>query len=107
MKATTLLSEYLRADFIKDSGPRTYKIKDWEIAEFKDEKTDRIEKKLALRLDDDSKLLLNKENTRNLIEGFGTDETDDWIGRTFEAYFDPHVTFGGKRVGGLRVKVDA
>ena len=57
--------------------------------------------------DDDTKLLLNKENTRNLIEGFGTDETDDWVGRTFEAYYDPSVTFGGKRVGGLRVRVIA
>ncbi len=104
MKATTLLSEYLRAEIIKESGPRLYTIKNLAIVELTDEKTNRVERKLAVIVDDDVKVLLNKQNTRNLIECFGTDETDEWIGRSFEAYFDPQVTFGGKRVGGLRVR---
>ena len=105
MKASTLLSEFLKADTLKESGPQTYTIKDWEITEFKNEKTDRLERKLTLIVDSDQKLLLNKENTRTLIDGYGTDETDEWIGRVFEAYHEPNVSFGGKRVGGLRVRI--
>ena len=104
MKASTLLSEYVKADTVKESGPQAFKIKDWEVVEFKDEKTDAIQKKMALLVDDDQKVVLNKENTRTLIEIFGTDETDEWVGRTFEAYHDPSVRFAGKKVGGLRVR---
>ena len=107
MKASTLLSEFLKADALKESGPQTYTIKDWEITEFKDDKSGKLEKKLTLIVDDDQKLLLNKENTRTLIEAFDTDETDDWVARSFEAYFEPNVTFAGKRVGGLRIRVPA
>ncbi len=107
MRVTTLLSEFIKSETIKTSGPQTYTIKDWELVEFKDPKTDRIEKKLALVVDDGQKLLLNKENARTLIEGFGTDETDQWVGRQFEAHHEPSVQFGGKRVGGTRVKVAA
>ena len=80
-------------------------IKDWELVEFKDQKTDTLQKKLALIVDDDQKFLLNKENTRTLIDAFGTQETDEWVGRFVEVYFEPNVTFGGKRVGGLRVRI--
>lgn len=104
MKATTLLSEYIKSDTVKQSGPMVLKITDWEVVEFKDEKSGRTDKKLALAVDNGQKLVLNVENSRTLIEGFG-DETDDWIGRTLEAYFEPNVTFGGKKVGGLRVRV--
>ena len=105
MKASTLLSEYLKTDTIRASGPTHFTIKDYEIAEFKDEKTGKLVKKLALVVGDDQpQILLNKENNRTLIEAFG-DETDAWIGKTMEVYFDPKVMFGGKKVGGLRVRV--
>lgn len=105
MKASTLLSEFIKSDSVKASGPVIFTIKDWEVVEFKDPKTDRVEKKLALIVDDDQRLLLNKENARTLIDGFETDETDEWVGRQFEAYYEPDVRFGGKRVGGLRVRM--
>ena len=104
MKATTLLSEFIKSEIVKQSGPMLLKITDWEVVEFKDEKSGRTDKKLALAVDNGQKLVLNVENARTLIDGFG-DETDDWIGRTLEAYFEPNVTFGGKKVGGLRVRL--
>ena len=103
MKATTLLSEYLRPDTLKESGPMRFTIKNWEIAEFENDSA--VQRKLALIVDDDQKVVCNKENMRTLIDAFGTDETDEWIGRTFTAYFEPNVTFAGKKVGGLRVRV--
>ena len=105
MKASRLLSDYIKTETVKQSGPMHLKIKDCEIVEFKDDKSGTLDKKLALVVDTDQKLILNKENNRTLIEGFGTDETDDWIGRTVEAYYEPDIQFGGKRVGGLRLRL--
>ena len=35
---------------------------------------------------------------------FGSDETDEWIGRKIVVFVDPTVQFGGKIVGGVRVR---
>lgn len=104
MKASTLLSEFITSDQLKESGPQTFTIKDWEIGEFKDKETGKVAKKLVLIVDEDRKLSLNKTNTRTLIEEYGTEETDEWIGRVFEAYYDPDVTFMSKKTGGTVVR---
>lgn len=107
MKASTLLSDYLKTDTIRASGPVTFTIKDYEVAELQDEKTQTVVKKLALLVGEDQpKVLLNKENNRVLIDAYG-DETDGWIGKPVEVYFDKEVKFGGKKVGGLRVRIPA
>jgi hypothetical protein len=35
---------------------------------------------------------------------FGTDETDEWVGKQCTLYTDPTIMFAGKKTGGLRVK---
>ena len=49
-------------------------------------------------------MVLNKGNATTLAEHFG-DDTSTWPGKTIEVYTDPSVTFQGKRVGGVRVRV--
>ena len=49
-------------------------------------------------------MILNKGNAAALCESYG-DDTDFWIGKPVEIYVDPSVMFGGKRVGGLRIRV--
>ena len=106
MRATKYLSEFLKADTIRLSGPQEFEITGVEETEFKDEKTGKLVRKLVLLFGDDQpKLTLNSTNTRELIEAFGTDDTDDWIGKTIQVVYDKNVTFGGKKVGGLRVAV--
>jgi hypothetical protein len=51
-------------------------------------------------------MILNKGNAVTIAETFG-DDTDAWVGKTIEVFTDPGVMFGGKRVGGLRVRVPA
>jgi hypothetical protein len=54
--------------------------------------------------DADSKpLILNNTNWMALEDLYG-DESDHWIGQPVELYKDPTVMFGGKRVGGVRVR---
>jgi hypothetical protein len=44
-------------------------------------------------------------NRRALVRMFGAD-TRNWRGKTVHLYHDPSVKFGGKQVGGLRIKLE-
>lgn len=48
-------------------------------------------------------LILNKGNASILCDLFG-DDSNQWHGEQIEIYVDANVMFGGKRVGGLRVR---
>ena len=52
----------------------------------------------------DKPLVLNSTNIQLAERAFGSDETDDWIGRQIVLYVDHNVSFGGKIVGGIRVR---
>lgn len=49
-------------------------------------------------------LVLNSTNINACVQALGTDETDDWIGKQVVLYNDPNVSFGGKIVGGIRIR---
>jgi hypothetical protein len=48
-------------------------------------------------------MVLNRGNADAVTEIVGTDEMDDWSGHKVVIYVDRNVTYGGKRVGGLRI----
>ena len=62
------------------------------------------ETKWVLALAELKPLILNATNIRRLVAAFGTQETDDWVGRSIVVYDDPEIEFGGKIVGGVRLK---
>jgi hypothetical protein len=49
-------------------------------------------------------LVLNPTNLQLCAKAFDSDDTDDWIGKKIGLYHEPNVSFGGKLVGGIRVK---
>ena len=50
-------------------------------------------------------MVLNSTNIQLMAKACGSEDTDDWVGKKVTIYVDPNVSFGGKLVGGLRVKV--
>ncbi len=50
-------------------------------------------------------MVLNSTNLQLLAKACGSEESDDWIGKKVTIYADPNVSFGGKLVGGLRIKL--
>jgi hypothetical protein len=54
-------------------------------------------------VESDKGLILNRSNWSTLAELFG-DDSDLWRGRKIVVFHDPGVMFGGKRVGGLRLR---
>jgi hypothetical protein len=51
----------------------------------------------------DRGLLLNKTNIR-LVAAFLGNDTNTWMGRQIVIYNDPTVAFGGRTVGGIRLR---
>ena len=52
----------------------------------------------------DKPLVLNSTNIQLCAKVFNSEETDDWIGKKVVLYTDPNVSYGGKIVGGIRVR---
>jgi len=51
----------------------------------------------------DKPLVLNSTNM-HIVGAIYGDDTDGWMGKKIVLYHDPNVSFGGKLVGGLRVR---
>ena len=63
------------------------------------------EYKWAVRFQEFNKLMvLNSTNIKIAEKVFGSDNTDDWIGKEIVLFADDNVSFGGELVGGLRFK---
>jgi hypothetical protein len=78
--------------------------------EFTDKETGVVEKRVCVFFNASDKpvdlakaLVLNATNKDVLRKLFGP-ETDEWIGKSVTLYSDPSVMFGGRRVGGIRVR---
>jgi len=51
-------------------------------------------------------MIVNNTNWMTCEDAWG-DDSDNWLGKSVELYFEPSVMFGGKRVGGVRVRISA
>jgi hypothetical protein len=49
-------------------------------------------------------MVLNSTNGQLIAKIVGSDETDDWSGKQIVLYHDPNISFGGRLVGGIRVR---
>ena len=49
-------------------------------------------------------MVLNNTNAQIIASILKSEETDDWVGQKIVLYDDPNVSFGGKLVGGIRVR---
>ncbi len=49
-------------------------------------------------------MVLNSTNGQIIASITKSEETDNWIGQKIVIYDDPNVSFGGKLVGGIRVR---
>lgn len=52
----------------------------------------------------DKGLVLNSTCGQLIAQALKSEESDDWVGKQVVLYDDPSVSFGGKLVGGIRVR---
>lgn len=50
-------------------------------------------------------MIVNRTNFGTIEDAYG--DTDDWIGKPIEVYFDGSIMFKGKKTGGVRVRIPA
>jgi len=63
------------------------------------------ETRLVLYFDGQKKgLVLNTANAEALAEITGTEEYEQWSDIPIELYVDPDVKYGGKKIGGIRIR---
>ena len=71
---------------------------------FEDELPGESRKKLIAKFAEFEKpMVLNSTNIKRLVKMFGTTDTGQWRGEV-TLYVDHNIEFGGRTVGGLRVK---
>ena len=49
-------------------------------------------------------MVMNWTNLQLAAKACGSEETDEWTGKQVVLYEDPNVSFGGKLVGGIRIR---
>ena len=52
-------------------------------------------------------LVLNNSNGETLLEMTGTEDPNEWKDVALQLYVDPDVTYGGKKIGGIRIRKPA
>ena len=52
----------------------------------------------------DKPMVLNSTNGQIIAAITGSEDTDNWTGKQIVLFDDPNVSFGGKLVGGIRVR---
>lgn len=65
------------------------------------------ELKYILNFKECKPMVLNPTNAQLIAMATGSEETDDWKGKKVTLWNDKSVSFGGKIVGGIRVKPEA
>jgi hypothetical protein len=97
--ASAFPSKYLRAADL--GGRKTFVIESVAVEDLGDE-----EFKPVVHFEGGKAWVLNKTNATTLIEGFGSSESEDWIGKPV-ILFEAKTDFGGKRVPCIRCEVPA
>ena len=94
-------SKYLKASDLPESGSQSFVIEKVTIEEIGKEK----EQKPVLHFEDENKgMVCNKTNARTIAKVTGSDEFEDWPGKTISLY-RAEVEFGGEMVESIRVKL--
>ena len=95
-------SKYLKQDDVSEGALFTVKhLQRQNVAQ----EGEPAENKYVMYFDEAEKgLVMNSTNIQLAERAFGSDETDDWLGKKIVLYVDPNVSFGGKIVGGIRLR---
>jgi hypothetical protein len=103
MKIGKYISPYLKADDLPT--PKTLTIESSEIVSFKGEDGEPDRDSVLLKFAEvDQGIVAGKPSLKQLVEIFGTDETDEWIGKRVVAFVDKNVQFKGKKMACIRFR---
>lgn len=100
-------SDWLSKDDIQDAGGSLVATIDRVDGEdIKDIQSGKNKRLPVLHFKEELKpfILSANVNWDTVEQAYGPD-TDEWSGKKLEFFFDPNVSFGGKRTGGVRIRI--
>ena len=98
---------FLKQEDLHGKSPRAV-IASVDLEEVKDTDSGKLEKKLVMHfVGKDKALILNRTNCEAMEAICGTDDYGAWVGHAVVLFTDPTVKFGGKTVGGLRIRANS
>jgi hypothetical protein len=97
-------SQYVKKEDLMGGNDRGYTIQDIDVVEFGSASKGDLKRLPQLVLDNKELFTLNVTNTRILINHFG-DNMQDWKGRRIALAYDESIQFGGRMVGGIRLRI--
>jgi hypothetical protein len=63
------------------------------------------EKKWVMHFNEfENGMVMNSTNLQLAAQALGSEETDEWVGKQIVVFSDPNVSFGGKLIGGIRIR---
>jgi hypothetical protein len=75
------------------------------IIKIREVKVTKSDQPVAVFFDgDNNRPWLPSKGMRRILAGAWGQESNDWIGKHAELYFEPSVMYAGKEVGGIRIK---
>lgn len=95
-------SQYLKQDDVHDE-PRVFEIEDVRKITITGDRGPEEVPVMHFK-DEEKKLIVIPTNWDVIEEAYGP-ESDGWAGRRVELYRDASVSYGGKRTGGLRLRI--
>jgi hypothetical protein len=102
----TVFGSYLKQEDLQGKQARVV-IGSVVIEEIQGDNNKKESKPVAHFVGKDKGLVLNKTICAELESITGTDDIDNWGGTPVILFVDPNVMYGGKKVGGIRVKAVA
>lgn len=95
---------FINAELIGSVGAeRVVTIKDIDLAEVFNQKSNSKDKKQTLFLEECKPMVLNKTNTKSLMKIFGSDDPQKCVGHKITLYVAP-VKVAGQQTTGIRIK---
>lgn len=95
-------SKYLKKEDVGQGKLLTIKSIRQENVAREDQEADN--KYILMFREEEKGLVMNSTNIQLCAMACGSQETDEWIGRQIVLFEDPSVSFGGKLVGGIRIR---
>lgn len=99
---SALLDKNFKGESVKGQSPLRLTIKVVKAAEVGMDKT---VKPVVYFVEDPRGLVLNTTKFNDLVEAHGTRDADNWVGAGVELFFDPNVSYQGKKCGGVGMKI--
>ncbi len=101
------IGELTNSKFLKQSdidSPKLWTISDVKKQNVAPENKDPEYKGVMFFEESEKGMVLNKVNLQRAQTTCKSDDTNDWIGQKIVVFVDEEVEYGGKQVGGLRLR---